>query len=355
MKRVTVREVAERAGVSVGTVSNALNRPHLVAVQTLARIRATIDEVGFVRNAAARQLRGTHSPAIGLVVLDIDNPFFTEVARGVEAAASDVDHLVILCSSAGDPARESKQLRLLEEQRVAGVLITPAGRQASKLQQQIRERGTPVVLLDRRSSRRDRCSIAVDDVTGGRLAGRHLIELGHTNIGLINGPPEISQCADRRAGLVSALEHASLRLAAANDIDMETLTIAAGEAAANRLLARRRRPTAVFCANDLLALGAEHALVAAGLRVPEDIAIVGYDDVAFAGMAFVPLTSIKQPAYELGHRAAELLLEEASGEPHNHEQVLFTPEIVIRESTAGPLASLPTPPPATRRREVELR
>jgi LacI family transcriptional regulator len=339
VKRGTIRDVAQRAGVSLGTVSNALNRPQLVAEPTLARIRNAIDEVGFIRNAAARQLRGVRSPAIGLVVLDIDNPFFTEVARGVEAAASEVDHLVILCSSAGDRDRESKQLRLLEEQRVAGVLITPAARRASTLHQQLRERGTPVVLLDRRSTRRDRCSVAVDDVTGGRLAGEHLIGLGHRSIALINGPREIIQCADRRSGFASALEGASLRLAASYDMEMDALTITAGERAATKLLNSRKPPTAMFCANDLMALGAERAAVGAGLRIPKDLSILGYDDVSFAALAYVPLTSVRQPAYDLGRRAAQLLLEEASGMPHDHEQVLFTPELVVRESTAGPRAA----------------
>lgn len=333
MNRLTIRDVAERAGVSVGTVSNALNRPDLVAEDTLERIRETIREIGFVRNAAARQLRGVRSHAIGLLVLDIDNPFFTEVARGVEAAAREVDHLVILCNSAGDRSRESKQLRLLEEQRVAGVLITPAGRQASKLHQQIRTRGTPLVLLDRRSARRDCCSVAVDDVKGGELAGEHLASIGHTEIALINGPEEISQCVDRRLGFLAALERRSLKLAEACDIEVPELTIAAGVSAAEALLARRNLPTAVFCANDLLALGAERALIAAGLRVPDDIAIVGYDDVAFAGLAFVPLTSVRQPAYELGYRAAQLLLDEASRQSHLHQHVLFTPELVVRQST----------------------
>jgi LacI family transcriptional regulator len=335
VKRLTIRDVAERARVSVGTVSNALNRPDLVADDTLARIKSAIDEIGFVRNAQARQLRGVRSPAIGLVVLDIDNPFFTEVARGVEAAVSEIDHLVILCSSAGDRLREGKQLRLLEEQRVAGVLITPAGRRASKLQQQLRDRGTPVVLLDRRSPHRGHCSVAVDDVRGGQLAASHLVGLGHTRIGLINGPREISQCADRRAGFISALERASLKLVASNDIEMEALTIGAGQLAARQLLARQKPPTAVFCGNDLMALGVERAVIAAGLRIPDDIAIVGYDDVAFAQLAFVPLTSVRQPAYDLGYRAAELLLEEALGEQHAHQQVLFTPELVARASTLG--------------------
>ncbi len=127
MRSITVRDVAERAGVSVGTISNALNRPEVVAPETLKHILRAIDEVGYVRNSVARQLRGVPSPAIGLLVLDIDNPFFTAVARGVDAVASTLEHLVILCSSDGGRQREDRQLRLLEEQRVAGVLMTPSG------------------------------------------------------------------------------------------------------------------------------------------------------------------------------------------------------------------------------------
>jgi len=335
-EQLTIREVAKRAGVSVGTVSNVLNRPDLVAEGTLTRVREAIDDLGFVRNSAARQLRGARSPAIGLVVLDIDNPFFTEVARGVEDAANDVDHLVILCSSAGERTRESRQLRLLEEQRVAGVLMTPAGRNPSRLYYELRRRGIPMVLLDWQSSRRDRCSVAVDNVQGGALAGDHLAQLGHQRIALINGPLEIAQCADRRTGFVASLESKGLKLSAPNDIETTAMTISAGETAAEQLLRQRNPPTAVFCTNDLLALGAEHALLAAGHRVPEDVAVVGYDDVAFAGMAFVPLTSIRQPAYELGHRAAQLLLDERSGAEHRHEQVVFTPQLVVRESTCRP-------------------
>jgi LacI family transcriptional regulator len=339
MKQLTIRDVAERAGVSVGTVSNAFNRPDLVAEDTLARIRETIEEIGFVRNAAARQLRGARSPAIGLVVLDIDNPFFTEVARGVEDAAAEVDHLVILCSSGGQRQRESRQLSLLEEQRVAGVLMTPAGRNPSRRHHDVRTRGTPIVLLDRRSSRRDQCSVAVDDVRGGELAGGHLTELGHKRIALVNGPSGITQCAERRIGFLRALEQANLKLASLNEVETNAMTIAAGEAATTQLLTRKRPPTAIFCTNDLMALGAEHAVLASGRTVPDDVAVIGYDDVPFASMAFLPLTSIKQPAYDLGYRAAQLLLEEASGRPHRHEHVLFTPELVVRDSTVGAAAA----------------
>jgi LacI family transcriptional regulator len=333
MKRLTILDVADRAGVSVGTVSNALNRPEIVADKTLESIQAAMDELGFVRNAAARQLTGAKSPAIGLIVLDIDNPFFTEVYRGVETAANEVGYLVVVCGFAGDPTHERRQLRLLEEQRVAGILATRVSKGNSRIYTQMRQRGTPVVMLDRRSAIKNQCSVSVDDVAGGRLAGEHLCSLGHKRLALVNGPRDWSQCADRREGFLAAAGTAGAKLLADTDVEVEKMTIAAGEEAATTILAAKQRPSAVFCANDLLALGLEHALIAAGFRVPEDFAIVGYDDVAFATMAFVPITSVRQPAYELGHRAALQLLSEASDEKHKHEQVVFEPELVVRAST----------------------
>jgi LacI family transcriptional regulator len=330
-----MRDVAERAGVSVGTISNVLNRPDFVSGSTQERVRKAIQETGFVRNGAARQLRGIRSSAIGLVVLDIGNPFFAEVARGVEDAASAIDHLVILCNSAGDQAREERHLQLLEEQRVAGVLMTPARQTPSALQKEIVRRGTPVVLLDRRSTSRNQCSVAVDDVEGGRLAANHLLEQGHKRLAVINGPRSITQCAERREGFMTALDDAGLTLAASNDLEMDEMTMPMGRIAAERLLAQKAPPTAIFCTNDLLALGAETAVLTQGRRVPDDVALVGYDDVAFAAMALVPLTTIRQPAYELGYRSAQLLLEEASAVDHRHEHVVFRPELVVRESTAA--------------------
>ena len=332
-RRLTILDVAERAGVSVGTVSNALNRPEIVAEKTLASIQKAMDELGFVRNAAARQLTGAKSPAIGLIVLDIDNPFFTEVYRGVETAANEAGYLVMVCGFAGDPAHERRQLQLLEEQRVAGILATRVGKGNSRVYGQMRKRGMPVVMLDRRSATKGQCSVSVDDVAGGRLAGEHLCGLGHRKLGLVNGPHDWSLCADRRTGFLAAVEQGGGRLLAGADVEVDQMTIAAGESAVEQLLAGKGRPTAIFCANDLLALGVEHALITAGFRVPEDFAIVGYDDVAFATMAFVPLTSVRQPAYELGHRAAMQLLSEASDEEHRHEQVVFEPELVVRAST----------------------
>jgi LacI family transcriptional regulator len=344
MKRLTILDVAERAGVSVGTVSNALNHPEIVADKTLAVIQAAIDELGFVPNAAARQLTGARNKAIGLTVLGIDNPFFSEVYRGVEAVANQAGYLIVVSIFAGDPTHERRQLRLLEEQRVAGIIATRVSQDNSRVYSQMRKRGMPVVLLDRHSASRGQCSVSVDDVAGGRLAGEHLCGLGHRRLALVNGPRDWTQCADRRTGFLAAAEDAGAELLPGADIELEQMTMPSGEAAVRSLLAGKERPTAIFCTNDLLALGVEHALIGAGFRIPEDFAIVGYDDVALATMAFVPLTSVAQPAYELGRRAAQQLMSEADDKAHKHEQVVFEPELVVRASTVAAAATAGSQP-----------
>jgi LacI family transcriptional regulator len=336
MARQTIREVAERASVSLGTVSNVLNKPELVAEDTRERVLAAIQELGFVRNHAARQLRGVRSAAIALIVLDFDNPFFTEVARGVEHAAAQAGHLVILASSGTAASREDQALRLLEEQRVAGILMSPASSTQSPRLREIRRRGTPIVLLDRHRKRRDQCSVAVDDTSGGRQVGKHLVALGHQRIGLINGLRTLKPCAERRDGLFEILAESGIEVAPRHELEMDAMTIEAGEAAMTELLGRRNPPSAVFCGNDLMAIGAERAALARGLAIPGDVAIVGYDDIRFAATSLVPLTSVRNPAYDLGYQAATLLIEEATDSPnHEHRNVLLKPELIARVSTGN--------------------
>ena len=342
MSRQTIRDVAEHAAVSLGTVSNVLNRPEVVAEATRLRVLAAIEELGFVRNNAARQLRGIRNASIALVVLDFDNPFFTEVARGVEKAAAEAEHLVILASSGAAATREDEVLHLLEEQRVGGVLLSPATMTTPKRVRELRGHGTPVVLLDRHRKRRDQCSVAVDDTTGGRRVGEHLLELGHTKIGLINGPRHLKPCAERRDGLRGVLVGRGMDIAQEHEIEMDAMTIEAGAAAMAELLGRSSRPrrssmpTAIFCGNDLMAIGAERAAVAAGVDIPGDVGIVGYDDIRFAATSLVPLTSVRNPAYDLGYQAAKLLIEEATDdEHHEHQNVLLEPELIVRSSTVA--------------------
>jgi len=329
-----IREVARHAGVSIGTVSNVLNRPEKVSGETRRRVDAAIAKLDFIPNRPAAVLRSGRSRMIGLIVPDLSNPFFTEVARGAEDAASTADYAVVLCNSDERPEKEEHYLSVLQEQRVAGVFLTPLGPTPVGLAR-MRDRGCAVVLLDRAAKAREYCSVSVDDVRGGQVALDHLLSLHPSGVALVNGPVSLRQCADRRRGARQALAKAGSPRDALIEISVESMTIAAGMKAAERLLGMTHRPSAVFCTNDLLAIGLERTLTQNGLRIPDDIALVGYDDIDLAANVTIPLTSIRQPQYELGRAAGDLLLKEIrGGTSHVHERIVFQPHLVPRASTA---------------------
>ena len=332
----SVVDVAARAGVSLGTVSNVLNRPDRVAPATRDRVMLAIRDLGFVRNEAARQLRAGRSRTIGLVVLDVGNPFFTDLARGVEATAGRSGLSVVLCNSNEDVDREGHYLSLLQEQRAFGILITPVARSQPMIEA-VRRMGTPVVLVDRGSNRRQ-CSVSVNDKVGGELAAAHLVAQGHRRIAFVGGPLSLNQVAERLAGARDAVRAAGLDDDAVTVLETPRLDVASGRDSGAQLAAlpARTRPTAALCANDLLALGLLQDCTQRRWSVPDDLAIVGYDDIDFASAAAVPLTSVRQPRAQLGQAAMELLLEEANDPTHHrHRQVVFEPELVVRESTAA--------------------
>jgi LacI family transcriptional regulator len=332
---VSVKDVAAAASVSVGTVSNVLNQPSKVSPSTVERVMSAIAELGYVRNDAARQLRAGRSRCIGLVVLDVGNPFFAEVARGAEARAAEEGMTVLLGSSDERADRESAYLDLFQEQRVNGVLVTPATDDLAPLAR-LRNAGVPVVLVDRETADGEYLSVSVDDIQGGQLAVSHLLERGRRRIAFIGGPLATRQVADRLEGArraVAAVHGASLEV-----IETPALTVLQGRAAGEALVARDAadRPDAAFAANDLLAVGLLQGLsLMADLRVPDDIALIGYDDIDFASATVVPLSSIRQPASLIGYTAVDLLLAEM-GDGRDHERnVRFQPELVVRASTGG--------------------
>jgi LacI family transcriptional regulator len=307
----------------------------MVSTATRERVLAAIHQLGFVRNESARHLRAGRSRTIGLVVLDIANPFFTDVARGVEEVANAKGLAVILCNSDDRADKEAAHLDVLTEQRVQGVLITPKA-EVTPAVDQLRSRGTPVVLLDRRASGPDQCAVAVDDVLGGRLAADHLLERGHRRIAFIGGSSGLPQVHERQEGVAAAVRQVCGSTDALTVFSPRTLTVDGGREAGARIVGMpaARRPTAAVCANDLIALGLLQEMVRHGVRVPDDFAIVGYDDIDFAAAAAVPLTSVRKPRQELGRTAARLLLDEASaGEDHVHQQPVFEPTLVVRESS----------------------
>ncbi|MCW2812337.1 MAG: LacI family transcriptional regulator [Friedmanniella sp.] len=339
---VSMKDVAALAGVSLGTVSNVVNSPDMVTAATRERVQVAIAKLGWVPNESARQLRAGRSRSVGMVVMDIGNPFFTDVLLGVEDLVHERGYSVQVGNSAADERREGEQLLLFEQQRVRGVLCAPI-RGLNERVEQLRQRGIPVVIVDRTGEGTGYCSVSVDDVEGGRLAVDHLLRQGHTNIAVVGGPGELHQVRDRRAGAeLARTEHgsdASLLTVSTRATDTHSGVYAAGELA---MLSDRERPTAVFAVNDLLAIGLLQGFVTHGLRVPEDVALIGYDDISFAESAAVPLSSIRQPRAQLGRRAAELLFEEIEAEdedrPHQHQSVRFVPELIIRRSSSRVLA-----------------
>lgn len=332
-KQPGVKDVAKLAQVSLGTVSHVLNHPERVTEETRNKVLAAIDELRFTRNNAASQLRAGRRTAIGLVVPDIANPFFSEVARGVEDEADSHGFTVLLCNSGESEDRQQRHLQFLLEERVAGVLLTPVdNKNTRQATEPLLNAGQHVVLMDQISRYTEACLVAVDDVLGGELAGTHLLDQGASSLVFVGGRAWIRQSRDRLAGLREAVAKHS-RKGSIDVIEVEGMGSSCGYKAGEELL--KTRPDAVFCANDLLALGVMRRFVNNNVRIPMDMLLMGYDDIDFANSAAVPLSSIRQPAYQLGKTSASLLFAEANnaqGE-HVHQQILFRPELVIRNST----------------------
>jgi LacI family transcriptional regulator len=327
---VGIKDVARHAGVSVTTVSNVLNSTNRISDATRDRVRASIRELGYVRNAAAHQLRAGNSTTIGLIVPDGSNPFYSAIARGAEDAALERGGSVIVGNSHRNIERESRYIDLFEQQRVLGLLIAPVADATERIENLIQRGVTPVVVG--RVAHPERCSsVSIDNVSGGYVAVKHLLEIGRKRIAFL-GPATAPGVVERLAGARMAIDEQ--KVATLEVIDSEDSTVAAGRERGKQLLERDVLPDGIFCANDLLATGLLHAFFhTRGVRVPEDVALIGYDDIDFAASAIVPLSSIHQPAELIGRTAVDLLNQELENPAMRHRHVLFPPELVVREST----------------------
>lgn len=339
-RRVGIKDVARLAKVSQGTVSHVLNHPDRVSPARREAVEHAIHELGFVRHEAARHLRAGYSSTIGLLLLDAWNPGFTDVARGVEDATTDQGMTVLISNSARNIEREKTYLRLFAEQRVAGVIVIPHDQFAEGLHQ-VRSGGIPVVVVDRAETGDEAMSLAVDDVVGGELAARHLIEQGHRHLAFIGDEALAMPVHDRLTGVRRAVADAGrgVRL----DVLPADLTSEAGRDIGETLAAMpvAHRPTGVTTAIDLLAIGVLQGLLQQGVRVPEDVSLIGYDDIPLAAQLSVPLTTVRRPHYEMGLAAVEMLSTAISGATPDPRHLDFTPELVVRGSTA-PIAPRPS-------------
>ena len=332
MAKVGIREVATLADVSLGTVSHYLNHPDRVSEEKARRIADAIEQLGFVRNNAGRQLRLGQSSAIAYIVPDVSNPFFATIAEGVEQRATEAGLAVFIANSSRDRAREDAYLELFEEHGVRGMLVASPRAIEDRLAA-ARTRGTPSVLVGQKSSSPAQPSVSIDDVSGGYLAAKHLIEGGCRRLAFVGGPLDIRQVGDRLQGASDAVREApgvTLEV-----INVHERVIAEGHAVAQALVDRdpAQRPDGIFAVNDLLAIGLAQTLVTNGVIVPDDIALVGYDDIEYAENALVPITSVRPPHEDFGVAAVELLLGVLSDDPPAETQVVFTPELRVRESS----------------------
>jgi LacI family transcriptional regulator len=331
-RRATTKDVAERAGVSQGTVSNVLNHPEWVSDTKRTAVEEAMAALGYVRHEAARHLRTGHSQTIGMLLLDTDNPGFIDLARGVEDYAIARGWNVLIANSARDLERERAYLRVYAEARVAGVIVVPHD-EFDQGSHDIRAGGMPAVVIDRLETGHGNISVGVDDLAGGKLAGQHLVELGHRRIAFVGDDSTATPVHDRMVGLRTAVTEAP---GGVLEVLPTELSVEGGRSIGTRLagLTPSTRPTAAVAAIDLIAFGLLQALLQYGVRVPDEISIVGYDDVPFGKQLSVPLTSVRRPHYEMGAMAAKLLLTAVSGDPLRRRHVVFDPELVVRSSTA---------------------
>jgi LacI family transcriptional regulator len=333
-RAVTISDVAAAAGVSNATVSRVLNGAATVDAALASRVRDVIEQIGYRPNAIARNLRRATTSVWCLIISDIRNPFFTDVVRGIEDRASAAGFSLVLCNSDEDLEKESVYLDLAVAERMGGVIIAPTSSTETTITR-VLESGIPVVAMDRLLEHDPIDAVVVDSVAGARAATAHLLASGFTRVACVTGPLDTTSGAGRLEGW--RLAHAD----AGVEVDEALIATAdfmesGGRAAATTLLARSPRPDAFFVANNLMTLGVLEALDDAGLAVPADAGLVSFDDPAWARLMHPALTSIAQPTYEMGVRAADLLTRRLDGDTGPPERIVMPPELRVRESSRRP-------------------
>jgi LacI family transcriptional regulator len=329
---VTIKDIADSVGVSYATVSRALNGKYGVKADTRARILAVADRLNYRPNALARGLVKKQTHTLGLVIPDITNPFFPEVARGIEDGAQEAGYGLFLCNTNWEEDKEARYLTLLQEKRVDGIIIAPITDRGAALERALNP-GLPLVYVSRAPRDTRRSFVVIDNTRGGFLATEHLIRRGYRSIGFIGALEGSLSIDERLEGYKSAFARYGLpveeRFMLFGDFKRET-----GYNLIRRLIASGETPRAVFAENDLLALGVIQGARELGLAVPQDLAVIGFDDIPFASFPEVRLSTIAQPKYEMGQKAVELLIAdiEKTGQAGGSgvRQVFLEPELIVR-------------------------
>ncbi|HEX6444152.1 MAG TPA: LacI family DNA-binding transcriptional regulator [Streptosporangiales bacterium] len=326
----TIRDVAARADVSPATVSRVLNGRVEVRADLRERVLAAVAEMGYRPNGPARSLRTRATTVFGIIITDVQNPFFTSMVRGIEDTAQRAGYSVVLANSDEDPEKEQRYLEVAAAEQMAGVVLAPAQSNSRRLETLL-DRGMPVVTVDRRLRGAPVDSVTVNNHKAAHDATTHLIERGRRRIAIIAGLLKTTTGSRRLAGYKAALKEAGLpvddELVVPADFRLE------GGYAATKDLLGRARPDALFASNNLMTIGALQALSEAGVAIPDDVAVVGFDDISWATALRPPLTAVKQPTYEIGCRAAELLLDRVAGDDAPPRHLVLPAELVVRGST----------------------
>jgi LacI family transcriptional regulator len=329
----TMKDVAQRAGVSPSTVSHVMNETRFVSQQLRDRVLHAMKELNYQPSAVARSLRTKRTQVIALVIPDITNPYFPEVARGVQDVAEENEYSVILCNTDRIRGRELRFLKALRGQQVDGLILNPSEVTFGDLQD-LQDAQIPVVLIGSQIDHPDLDVVMVNNVQGAYDAVSHLIDLGHRRIGLVGGPRAASSGEQRFQGYIRALATHDI------PIDEEIITEGrftreGGHESMKRLLALQSPPTAVFASSDVMAIGALMAIQEEGLQVPNDVSLVGFDDIAEASTTTPKLTTVSQPKYQTGKVAAQLLFDRVEGtSPGERQKIVLSHQLVIRDSTA---------------------
>jgi LacI family transcriptional regulator len=326
----SMQDVADRAGVAIGTVSNVLNRPHLVSERTTRKVETAIAALGFVRNSAARSLAAGSSNTVGLVLVDLENSFFVDIARGVESATARAGLKLLLANSDVDQSRQADYLEHFDEARSAGLILAPLDGPLDGAHT-VRSHGRPIVLVNAPVPDQKLCSVVVDDRVGGELATQHLIDQGCRHLAFLAGPLQFQAVKKRLAGARNAAKRASVPLTV---VEADTLKAPSGRAAAMELLAQTDLIDGIVCCSDPQAVGVIGAALDLGMAVPGDLAVIGYDDNHFAADSIISVSTIGGAGVRMGEIAAELLLDEINDpDHHRHRSVVVEPRLLPRRSS----------------------
>jgi len=330
MKRPTISDVAARAGVSKTTVSHVINNTRFVEEETRQRVLQAIAELGYRPSVAARSLTTNRTETVGVIVSDSSNYFFAEVLSGIEEVLRPANYALLVCNTAEILEREAHYLDLLMRQRVDGI-IAAATSQRWDILTGFEMRHMPIVFVDRRFEGLEGPFVGVDNRKGTYLGVSHLIECGHRRIGILAGFQRLSTMRERLAGFRQALQEHDIPLPE-EWVVTSPLSIEGGRQAMRQILSLPERPTAVFLNNNLLSLGALLAIKELGLRCPEDISVIGFDDHPWATVSDPPLTVVRQPAQQIGQVAARMLLSLINGEEIRESHVILDCEVIVRQS-----------------------